>query len=54
MFACPSRPMSFRRAVLAALFGLLLGAASVTDLTAQSWTVANRVYSDAQAARGQR
>jgi mono/diheme cytochrome c family protein len=53
MFAFPSRAMSFRRAAGAALCALLVGALSLAGLTAQSRTVADRVYSDAQAARGQ-
>ncbi len=53
MLAFPSRSTSFRRAVVAGLLGLLLGVPSVAELTAQSRTVADRVYSDAQAARGQ-
>ena len=53
MLAFPSRLTSFRRATVAALFGLLLGVPSIAELTAQSRTVADRVYSDAQAARGQ-
>ncbi len=45
--------MSFRRAALAALLGMLVVVLSLTDTTAQSRTVADRVYSEAQAARGQ-
>jgi mono/diheme cytochrome c family protein len=53
MSVFPSRPSSFRHAAGAALFGLLVGALSLAGPTAQSRTVAERVYSDAQAARGQ-
>lgn len=52
MLTCPSRPSSFRRAV-GVLLGLLIGALSLADSAAQSRTVGDRVYSDAQAARGQ-
>src|SRR5262245_59759949 len=53
MFTFRSRPSSFRRAAGAALLGLLVSALSVSNPAAQSRTVADRVYSDAQAARGQ-
>jgi mono/diheme cytochrome c family protein len=53
MLAFPSRPTAFHRAAGAALSGLLVVVLSVTDPAAQSRSVADRVYSDAQAARGQ-
>jgi mono/diheme cytochrome c family protein len=53
MIAFPSRPTAFHRAAGAALLGLLVGVLSGTDPAAQSRTVADRVYSDAQATRGQ-
>jgi len=52
MLTLPSRPSSFRCAV-GMLSGLLIGALSLAVPAAQSRTVADRVYSDAQAARGQ-
>ena len=53
MLAFPSSPTAFHRAAGAALLGLLVAVLSATDPAAQSRTVADRVYSDAQAARGQ-
>ena len=53
MFVFPMMPTLFRRAAVAACFVLLVSMASLAELTAQSRTVADRVYSDAQAARGQ-
>ena len=53
MLAFLSRPSSFHRAAGAALLGLFVSVLSVPGPAAQSRTVADRVYSDAQAARGQ-
>lgn len=53
MFVFPMMPTLFRRAAVTACFVLLVSMASLAELTAQSRTVADRVYSDAQAARGQ-
>jgi mono/diheme cytochrome c family protein len=52
MFACPSSLSVCGRAAFALLW-LFVGVTSVVGLTAQSRTVADRVYSDAQAARGE-